>query len=266
MIARDLDALRTAAREADYTLTEEALAAALALFHCCGEDARALAALREAAPGYGADEFLLNVAADGTLVGAAEAMVAAARSEGQPFRLWLREATLEDGRPVLLVARWLAHLAGFRHRAVHVFLDHPERSDYTFVQIRSFEKLRGLGSLDVVLGGHVKGTAGLEATVVEELRDELGLDAATDVTDIAPIGAYDYHGTAALFDPQNIEYRAVYRGCLRAEALARVRFADAEVAALCLFALPELRRYLDAYPERCASGLVGSFPLYERCR
>ncbi len=113
-----------------------------------------------------------------------------------------------------------------------------------------------------MLGGHAKGTAGLDETLTEELRDELGLDAAADVVDLAPIGAYDYHGTAALFDPQNIEHRTVYRGRLRPGALARACFADGEVAALCVFALPELRRYLEAFPERVASGLLASFPLY----
>lgn len=266
MSADSLQALRASLRDAGHVLTDRVFAHTMALSRCCADGDGELAALKDTAPDYGRDEFLLSVATTGSVVEASEEMLAAFRAEPDAFRLWFRDATLDDGRRVLLVARWLCHLAGFRHRAVHIFLDHPTCPDYTFVQIRSFAKINGPAALDVLVGGHAKDTASLDATVADELRDELGLDVETDIDGLVPIGAFDYHGSDALFDSQNIEYRVVSCGRLRPEAIARVHFADGEVAALCLFAVPELARYLAACPDRVASGLVGSFPLYARHR
>ena len=93
----------------------------------------------------------------------------------------------------------------------------------------------------------------------------MGLDFARDTTDWSVLGAYDHH-IVPRGDFLNVEHHTVFRGRLRPEALARLRFPDGEVAAVCLIAVPELARYLAAFPDRVASGLGGSFPLYRSAR
>lgn len=262
-IGHELRELRGAVREAGWVLTEATAAAVAELGRLCADDRERLAEIKDLARDYGKEEFLLNADGGGAAVPATEATLSTVRAEAEALGLWLREASV-GGKPVLLVARWLCHLAGFRHRAVHIFLDHPTYPEYTFVQIRSFAKLKGPGALDVLVGGHAKGTDTLDETVAEELKEELNLDADADVDALVHLGDYDYHGSSERFDPWNNEYRAVYEGRLRAGALSRIRFADGEVACLCLFSVPELERYLATYPDRVASGLHGSFPVYAR--
>ena len=46
--------------------------------------------------------------------------------------------------------------------------------------------------------------------------------------------------------------------------IPRIHFADGEVAAICVFALPELQGVLARHPERIASGLRDSLDGYLR--
>ena len=166
------------------------------------------------------------------------------------------------GVPALLVARWLCHLTGVRHRTVHLFLDRASHPGTTLVQVRSLSKVEAPGAFDMPVAGHVTGIESPEAALAHELVEELGLD-LEDLEDLRPIGAYE-----ALSPPipgrvwHNREWRVVYRAHLRTHGLERVRFADGEVAGLALFDVDELQALVCAHPERVASGLTGSLPLY----
>jgi 8-oxo-dGTP pyrophosphatase MutT (NUDIX family) len=163
-----------------------------------------------------------------------------------------------------LPSRWLAHLVGFRHRVVHIFLDPPDLPGYTYVQLRSLAKPNAPGCFDVAVGGHASGCADLDVTVRSEVREELGLDSRSHFTEIECLGAYDYEGFGTDQESINIEHRTVYRAALTPEALCNLRFSDGEVAALCLFRRDDLSTLLEQQPARCASGLLASYALYEQ--
>lgn len=176
------------------------------------------------------------------------------------FALWLDEHQA-GGRPLLLVARWLSHLAGFRHRTAQLFLDHPTADGYTLLQVRGFDKTEAPGCFDIPCAGHVPGLETVDDALFEELAQELGLD-RSDILSLETLGHCEYRGP--IDDPRlyNVEYRAVYRSRLRTGALSRIRFVDREVAALALFAVSEIQTLLDTALHHVASGLTASWPLY----
>jgi 8-oxo-dGTP pyrophosphatase MutT (NUDIX family) len=133
--------------------------------------------------------------------------------------------------------------------------------DYLHV-IGVVDKQESPGCLDVLMGGHCKGTESLEHALREELKEEVNLEVDRDVTALVVLGSYDDRSIPRRRDFVNVEHRTVYRGRLRAEAMPRIRYPDGEVAAVCLFNVPELVRCVEAHPERVASGLLGSLPLY----
>jgi len=161
----------------------------------------------------------------------------------------------------LLVPRWLCHLVGFRHRAVHLFIDHPTAVEYTLVQVRGFDKTESPGQFDLPTAGHVVGLDTTTNTLIKELEEELGLS-QDDILALQPVGSYEYCG--AMDEPgfRNVEFRAIYIGCLKPDALDKARFVDHEVAALSVFSLSEIETLIERFPERVASGLAGSFPMY----
>ena len=163
---------------------------------------------------------------------------------------------------MLLAARWLCHLAGIRHRAVLIFLDHPSRTDLVLMQMRSLDKLESPGAFDLPVAGHVPGLATPGAALAAEMAEELGLHPG-DVADLRLVGAYDSARPDAGATRCNAEYRLVYRGRVGADVIDRVRFADGEVAALALFAVDQVRALVAAQPERAAPGLVESLYLLD---
>ena len=184
-----LEKLREATARADFTLNDESHAVVLELFHSCLAEPSAMSALQQAAD-YNKREFLLCVDRDGAPVRATPGMLDSYRQiapEQPDFRLWLEQASAEDGSPVLLVARWLCHLAGFRHRTVHLLLDHPTRADYALLQVRGLSKPNYPACFDVPAAGHVIGLDSVRNTVIKELEEELGL-AEADVIGLRPLG------------------------------------------------------------------------------
>jgi isopentenyldiphosphate isomerase len=179
--------------------------------------------------------------------------------ERPDLKHWLQEARF-DGRQVLLVARWLCHLAGFRHRTVQLFLDHPTIKGYTLLQVRGYAKAEAPGCFDTPCAGHVAGLATVEQALYDELGEELGLE-RSDVSRPEGLGSYAYRDAADNPTWRNVEYRAVYRSRLRAGALSRIRFVDGEVAAVALFATSEITHLIEAQPGHVASGLAGSWGL-----
>jgi 8-oxo-dGTP pyrophosphatase MutT (NUDIX family) len=258
----DLEQLRHAMRMENWVLTEASLAAVEHFRNQCLSSPENTRALNALTPELEMDEFFVNVHADGTPVSCSPEVLAWARVTRQAhpeFVQWFRET---PDCSSLLVARWLAHVAGFRHRAVHLFLDHPTRKEYTFVQLRSFDKCGYPGCFDIPVGGHIKDSVPVETSLAEELHEELGFDLARDVDGLALVGTYDYADATNRAEVRDMEHRTLYVGTLREEALGRAHFTDGEVAALCLFSVHEIQLLLRRHPEQTASGLLDSFQYY----
>ncbi len=209
-------------------------------------------------------EFFLNVDDNG-LSHPTDILVQAFQTKADQypsFHLWFSESQApDDTTPVLLVARWLAHFAGFRHRCAHIFLDHPKKEDYTFVQLRSFSKADSPGCFDLPVGGHAKGCERIKKTAEKELYEELNL-CLTNIDCFDSIGSYNYNDPPKRPDFHNVEHRTVFWGRLQSQSLSTTQFSDGEVAALCMFSIPELSILLEQFPERAGSGLIGSLHVY----
>ena len=180
--------------------------------------------------------------------------------------LRLSESTPEtvEGRkrPTLLVARWLCHLVGFRHRTVHLFIDYPIQDDcYTLVQVRGTDKFESPGRFDLPAAGHVVNLEPPMETLFEELQEELNWH-QDDVDEPKWVGKYNYCEPASNPVLRNVEFRDVYTSRLKSTDLSKIKFVDGEVAALSIFKLRELEMMVSDFPERVASGLRKSLPLY----
>jgi isopentenyldiphosphate isomerase len=255
-----LSALLGTLERADYVLDQATYLKVRALFLACADTPALLQMIQRIAPEYGKPEFLLCVDAKGQAVTLDTNTLqdfSTLATEKPNFELWFQSSQDgTEGRPVLLVARWLCHLAGFRHRVVHLFLDHPTVPGYTLVQVRGAVKAEAPGKFDLPVAGHVIGVEKVKAALAQEMREELGLTRA-DVVDLRLLDEYEYA------DPvdaplHNREWRSVFSARLQAKALPRIRFADGEVAAIATFSLDELRTLAEAFPERLASGLAYS--------
>jgi isopentenyldiphosphate isomerase len=217
------------------------------------------------APEYERLEFLLCVDHQGNAVTTPEKILkdfheTVARYPS--FGSWFREAKLaECDEPVLLVARWLCHLVGFRHVTVHAFIDHPTLTDHTLVQVRGVDKAESPGCFDLPMAGHVVGLELVEKTLFTELAEELRLERDA-LCGLTRLGSYEYRQPPGQPSFRNAEYRVVFWSRLITDAWLKVSAADDEVAAIAAFSLAELEGMLARFPERIASGLKASFPLY----
>lgn len=267
--SRALQRLIATVEGADHRLSRVVYDRAKSLFIACLSNSQHLQNLLELAPKYGEQEFLLSVDSSGLPVSLPKDVVEDFRemvTQYPTFERWFREATIqEDDRPVLLVARWLCHLVGLRHLAVHLFIDHPILEDHTLIQIRGFSKLEYPGCFDLPAAGHAVGLESTKDTLVKELKEELNWT-QDDVCELEMIGSYDYY--APLNEPalRNSEFRVVFRSRLNAESLEKVRFVDGEVAAIAIFTLSELQTLISRSPERVASGLKESLPIYLKAK
>jgi isopentenyldiphosphate isomerase len=259
--------LRAQTTQADHCLTPSTYHEIRRLFEACASDPSTLDALRARAPEYAGREFLLNIDEQGEPVHPTPPVLAGYRRtlrRHPAFALWLEERR-SAGRPLLLVSRWLCHLAGFRHRTVQLFLDHPAADGYTLLQVRGFDKAEAPGCFDTPCAGHVTALQSLDEALLEELAQELGLD-RSDLSPPEFLGRYQYRDAIDGPTRYNVELRTVHRSRLLPGALSRIRFLDREVAALALFAASEVEPLLDTAPDRVASGLAASWPLYLRAR
>lgn len=265
-LERILSDIRVILVKDDHTLTERAYEHLQFLFRFCTGDPERQAALQQQALDYNRDEFFVcvdragrNVVAPARVVDDVVEMAGRLPELGQ----WLRVVRSQGGGSTLLVARWLAHVAGLRHRTVQLLLDPAESSDYTYVQLRSPNKTEFPGTLDVAVAGHVQGLEPVEATIAQELRDELNLEIERDLDAFRPVRDYAYEEHPGGGAPAIVEFRHVFRARLKTEAIARVRFTDGEVGGLCLCTIAGLRAYVERFPERVAPGLRGSLICYQ---
>ncbi len=253
--------LRQIVHDADGELTAAAYRAAEQVFADMKRDPEVQEALGKE---FGQEEALLCVDRTGlpVPVGDAELVDFGRTIAASPdFGLWFRRSTLPNGRSTLLIARWLCHIAGLRHRTVLLFLDHPTLSDHTVVQLRGLGKAEAPGLIDLPAAGHVVGLETIDEALRKETGEELGLT-LDSIECLTCLGSYEHADTGA----NNAEYRTVYRGRLRREAWLRLGAGDEELLAIAFLPMNKLQALVAAHPERVASGLSASLPLYGRTR
>ncbi len=165
--------------------------------------------------------------------------------------------------------RWLVHLVGLRHRAVHVAF--RTESGLIAIQRRSHSRPDWPDALDMAVAGHVpQNYQGHDITYEQgawkEIEEELGLierDAPKTLVGgaLTPVGdPYFSFDLDIRRNPPfyNAEARQIYIATLTGEGLSKLRFNDGEVAAL-TFITPETAWEL-LEREKIASGLRYSMP------
>ncbi len=283
LMAGRVAAVRAAVQDAAQCLGTSVYQEAKELFLACAARPEYLAELRRLAPQFGRAEFLLPVDAQGMAAPANVEVLRdvpstlAARPE---FEAWFQVANMSgppgsastatlagQGEPAspspafVLVSRWLCHLAGLRHRTVEIFIDHPVDGQFTLVQIRSPAKLEYPGCFDLPTAGHVVGLASLEESFYKELHEELALG-TDDLEAVQRLGSYVSDETSYGGARRDVEQRTVFASRLKPGRLEKIRFLDGEVAGVAFFKVSEIEALLSKYPERVASGLAQSLPLY----
>ena len=258
--------LRALTKAAGWTLNEAALAQAERLFLSqYAGTATPVGITKE----YEWDEFLLPLDGQGAAARLSEVAMGRARrllAEHPAFTRWFRADRLADGTPVLLAARWLCHLAGWRHATVEIFIDPPDLPGHTLVQVRGMDKFEAPGAFDMPCAGHVTATDAVEASLGKELAEELGLG-LDDFENLSEVIRYESctniekDVTNAIW-PVNIEYRILFYARIKRDAIQHIRFTDGEVAGLAVISVEELRALIRRFPERVASGLQGAMPFY----
>ena len=165
--------------------------------------------------------------------------------------------------------RWLAHLVGLRHRAVHVAF--RTEAGLIALQRRSSLSDHWPGALDMSVAGHVPQNyqghdLSYEQGAWKEIEEELGLSEKEAQTTLVggkllavgePYFSFD-------LDPRrnppfyNSETRQIYVATLTGAGLSKIHFADGEVEGL-TFVSPETAWALLAR-EDIASGMRYSLP------
>lgn len=223
------------------------------------------AACRRIAPEYGRAEYLLCVDHSGKGTSIPAPMLNQILMLCKRWPAWeasFRIVGPQDGsEPALLIARWLCHLAGFRHRTVHLFLDHPILSDHTLIQVRGINKEEAPGRFGLPVAGHIVGLDTTQETLAKELGEELGLSIKM-LADLRHLGCYESKHPSDLDELCNVECHEVYRARLSSEGWLCAHARDAEVAAIAAFQVADLYAMVDRFPERVASGLKGSLSMY----
>jgi isopentenyldiphosphate isomerase len=268
VFAASLQRLRRTVERDDHLLTPDVYERAMHLFVDCINSSICLNELHSAAPAYGHPEFFLPVDARGAARPAPEELLQQFRQQATrypPLELWFRESATRPGEgegeamPVLLAARWLGHMVGLRHHTAQLLLGHPLLEDHTLIQVRSLAKIDYPGAYDLAVAGHVTGVDSVEDTLVKELQEELNLE-PSDLQGSQRLGSYEAPEVRG--ERRDIEYRTLFAARLRADALAKIRLPEGEVAGVVICRLPELRRIIDEQPERVASGLRHAFERY----
>ena len=216
--------------------------------------------LQETTPEYTQEEYLRNVTKSGDAIQLSPAVQADIQSH-PVLQNWF---FIFNNTPY--ITRWLAHLCGFRHRCIHLFLDPQDQSNTTYVQVRSLKKYNEPGGFDMPVAGHVSGQASFLDGLHAEASEELGLNLKTDVTNLRQIHTHNIVVTPLRNMPNyfDVEHTAIYRATLTKNAYHHIRFTDGEVAALAQFQVSELATLIQKYPERVAGGLRDSFPFYQK--
>lgn len=250
-----IDDLRTIAEASDFQLNEKIIPDLGALISQSRTDGKLAHGLQT--PEYGKPEYLLNCDTSGCAVTLTPSFGHLIENLRQPNPSWIK-----IDHDQVLVQRWLCHFIGFRHRAIHLFLDHPDHPDATFVQIRSLSKYNSPGLFDAPVGGHVDAMDSPRESLRKELGEELGLDDLMDLIEVAEIGTYNIAIPNFQPDYVEVEHTTLYRATIRPESVSKLRFQEGEVGGLVLFKRDELSRWIREFPDRVGGGLIDSWAYY----
>ena len=253
-ITRQIQELRNQAQRSDHLLTVDLVKRLGAFAERVGSESD-LPDLRT--PEFGKSEYLLNCDPNGVALVASSELTDAIQRDPHPDPAWVR---IRSGN--VLALRWLCHFIGFRHRAIHLFLDHPDHPDATFVQVRSLSKYNSPGLFDMPVGGHVDATDTPRESLRKELGEELGLDDRTDLIEVNEIGTYNI--AIPNFQPNyaEVDHTTLYRATIRPESVSRFRLQEGEAGGLVLFKRDELNRWIIEFPDRVGGGLIDSWKYY----
>ena len=179
----------------------------------------------------------------------------------EPFLLVDRSG----GSRSVIAPRWLCHLLGLRHRAVHILIrwESPGLGSTAILQVRSWDKIEYPGHLDLSATGHsqLHDQSGLSAAY-RELKEELGLSRVDlDKNGLHHVAAYENTDSipGRLF--LNVEWRDLYEGLLNTNALTSLRFNDREVIALFLCPIVHAHHLLQQSAIPLAESLRRSLPV-----
>ena len=232
---------------------------------CWGKD------LKELSREYGIQEYLRTVDNQGRLVPTKTEIIADFRRtirDYPDFKLWLKEGSCSEqkhsAKTILFPARWLCHLAGFRHLSVHLFLVPVGDDKYILVQVRGTEKAESPGCFDLPVAGHVGPEQTEQEALLREAKEELGLE-ESDLINLTELGVYEYTEPNSVSWRRNIEVRRVFQASLNAKKLLEIRATQDEVAAVALFWTSAMESLIALFPERVASGLRSSMPIFKGC-
>lgn len=245
----------------DHQLTDATYREISRLFAECQTNSSSLQEIQESTREYGNQEFFLCVNREGESAPIGGEILDdfdQTIARYPEYSLWFHKAKFPDDQPTLLIARWLCHLVGFRHRVVHLFIDHPELVDHTLIQVRSLDKAESPGRFDLPAAGHVTGMEKVEAALHKELFEELGLEVKS-LTGLTQLGSYTFSDPTGF---HNVEYRTVFFGRLSADDWLKVSANSDEVTAIVSLPIIKLHEMIIVFPDPIASGLMASFPLY----
>lgn len=133
--------------------------------------------------------------------------------------------------------RWLCHIIGLRHRAVHVLLcwQSPKLGNVFVLQVRSWIKTDSPGHLDISVGGHVVGTGNdiSEVTAYREMEEEMGIVKSDLYNESLPFKhGYEFEEERIHDQFYNREWRDIYMGEIKKTHIEKITFNDNEVVGL----------------------------------
>ena len=153
----------------------------------------------------------------------------------------------EEDRILRQASRHEVHAAGWRHRAVHIFVFN--RAGEIFLQKRSRWKDRHPLQWDSSAAGHVNAGADYDETAVRELAEELGARAAVERV-----------GSIAACENTGWEFVQLYR----AEHDGPFTLNPAEIESGAFFPTEQLVRWMESRPQDFAPGFLECFQLWRR--
>jgi 8-oxo-dGTP pyrophosphatase MutT (NUDIX family) len=164
-------------------------------------------------------------------------------------------------RPVLLPARWLAHLLGLRHGIIQLMLTVANPELQFLVQVRSMRKSSFPGCFDLPVAGHVDGLQSYEETLRKETREEISLD-IDNLTGLTSLGNQFDCITISENLVTDCEYGRAFTANLDPALIPTLVPQPGELAALALFPLDELLALHAAFPDSFAPGIQRIFDIY----
>lgn len=172
----------------------------------------------------------------------------------------------DEGKEIGIYAdRWICHLLGLKHKAVHIMLFFRNKTlgKICIFQIRALHKFEYPGHIDISVGGHVIKNDSISDTAEKEMREELGLSTKQilnqKLLNIANYNIEDIDDSKLFF---NNEYRTLYVAEINPSVLSEISFDDREVIGLYFCPLQLAKVLISQNTLPIANALKESLPYY----